>query len=156
MRRRVVQVALEAELAVVVERLQAASEVAVAAEDTVLPGARTAMAAVETGYREGKFGFVDVIAAQRTFFEASTLLVDSLEEYVLARTEKERLVGASSDHTGGLPAERENDDEISQIDAYTSQSVCSQSRCSAWGPAVAPRNSMPPNTARRMDTPKAS
>ncbi len=99
-----VQVALEAELAVVVERLQAASEVAVAAEDTVLPGARTAMAAVETGYREGKFGFVDVIAAQRTFFEASTLLVDSLEEYVLARTEMERLVGASSDHTGGLPA----------------------------------------------------
>jgi cobalt-zinc-cadmium efflux system outer membrane protein len=99
-----VRVALEAELAVVVERLQAASEVAVAAEDTVLPGARMAMTAVETGYREGKFGFVDVIAAQRTFFEASTLLVDSLEEYALARTEMERLVGAASDHAPGLPA----------------------------------------------------
>ena len=95
------QVALEAELAVVVERLNAASEVAVAAEDTVLPGARMAMAAVETGYREGKFGFVDVIAAQRTFFEASTLLVDSLEEYALARTELERLVGGASDHVVG-------------------------------------------------------
>ena len=95
------KVALEAELAVVVERLNAASEVAVAAEDTVLPGARMAMAAVETGYREGKFGFVDVIAAQRTFFEASTLLVDSLEEYALARTELERLVGGASDHATG-------------------------------------------------------
>jgi cobalt-zinc-cadmium efflux system outer membrane protein len=98
------QVALEAELAVVVERLNAASEVAVAAEDTVLPGARMAMAAVETGYREGKFGFVDVIAAQRTFFEASTLLVDSLEEFALARTELERLVGGASDHATGRGA----------------------------------------------------
>lgn len=95
------KVALEAELAVVVERLSAASEAAVATEGAVLPGARMAMAAVETGYREGKFGFVDVIAAQRTFFEASTLLVDSLEEFALAQTEMERLVGASSDHAAG-------------------------------------------------------
>ena len=101
------QVALEAELAVVVEQVRAASEAAVSAEDEVLPGAQTAMAAVETGYREGKFGFVDVIAAQRTFFEASTLLVDSLEEYALARTEMERLIGASTAGATGAETEGE-------------------------------------------------
>ena len=90
------QVALEAELAVVVERMAAASGAAVAAESEVLPAARMAMAAVETGYREGKFAFVDVIAAQRTLLEASSLLVDSLEEYALTRTEMERLVGVSA------------------------------------------------------------
>ncbi|MDX2437192.1 MAG: TolC family protein [Acidobacteriota bacterium] len=101
------QVALEAELAVVVERMAAASGAAVAAETEVLPAARMAMAAVETGYREGKFAFVDVIAAQRTLLEASSLLVDSLEEYALTRTEMERLVGVSAGTATGARTDGE-------------------------------------------------
>ncbi len=87
------RVALVAELAVVCERLNAAVEAARTADGEIVPSAMSALTAVETGYREGKFGFIDVIAAQRAFFEASTLLLDSLEEYALARADLERLVG---------------------------------------------------------------
>lgn len=87
------RVALVAELAVVCERLNAATEAARTADGEIVPSAMSALTAVETGYREGKFGFIDVIAAQRAFFEASTLLLDSLEEYALARADLERLVG---------------------------------------------------------------
>ncbi len=88
-----VRVAMSAELAVVCERLNAAAEAARTADGEIVPSAMSALAAVETGYREGKFGFIDVIAAQRALFEASTLLLDSLEEYALARADLERLVG---------------------------------------------------------------
>jgi len=87
------RVAMSAELAVVCERLNAAAEAARTADGEIVPSAMSALAAVETGYREGKFGFIDVIAAQRAFFEASTLLLDSLEEYAVARADLERLVG---------------------------------------------------------------
>ncbi len=87
------QVAMSAELAVVCERLNAAAEAARTADGEILPSAKSALVAVETGYREGKFGFIDVIAAQRALFEASTLLLDSLEEYAVARADLERLVG---------------------------------------------------------------
>jgi cobalt-zinc-cadmium efflux system outer membrane protein len=79
----------------VVERLRAAAEASRAADTEVVPAARSALQAVEVGYREGKFGFIDVIGAQRALFEATTLLLDSLEEYALARTDLERLVGGS-------------------------------------------------------------
>ncbi len=75
------------------EQLLAAAEASRSIQSDIIPAATSALAAVEMGYREGKFGFLDVIAAQRSFFEASTLLLDSLEEYALARTELERLVG---------------------------------------------------------------
>jgi len=88
-----VRVAMAAELAVVCERLNAAAEAARTADGEIVPSAMSALTAVETGYREGKFGFIDVIAAQRAFFEASTLLLDSLEEYAVARADLERLVG---------------------------------------------------------------
>jgi len=87
------RVALVADLAVVCERLNAAAEAARMADGEIVPSAMSALTAVETGYREGKFGFIDVIAAQRAFFEASALLLDSLEEYAVARADLERLVG---------------------------------------------------------------
>lgn len=88
-------VALEAELAVTVEKLTAAAEAARSIQTDLVPATTRVQTAVETGYREGKFGFIDVIAAQRTFFEASTLLLESLEEYALTRVDLERLVGGS-------------------------------------------------------------
>lgn len=95
-----VRLNVETELAVVCERLNAAVEAAQSAEREVMPSATSALAAVEIGYREGKFGFIDVIAAQRAFFEASTLLLDSLEEYAIARADLDRLVGRSLDASG--------------------------------------------------------
>jgi cobalt-zinc-cadmium efflux system outer membrane protein len=94
---------VETELAVVCEQLSAAVEAARSAEDEVMPSAMSALAAVEIGYREGKFAFVDVIAAQRALFEASTLLVDSLEEYAIASADLDRLIARPFEPRG--PAE---------------------------------------------------
>lgn len=102
------RVAMAAELAVVCERLNAAAEAARTADGAIVPSARSALVAVETGYREGKFGFIDVIAAQRAFFEASTLLLDSMEEYAVARADLERLVGRRLD-PGWVPATGANE-----------------------------------------------
>jgi len=87
------RVAIETELVAVVEGLAAAAEVSEALSRDLVPAARGAFAAIETGYREGKFGFLDVLVAQRAFFDARSVLLDSLEEYALTRIELERIVG---------------------------------------------------------------
>ena len=87
------RVALEAELAVTLERLRvAASEATTLARD-VVPAATDALAATEQGYALGKFALLAVLDAQGTLFEARSLHLDSLEAYALALTELGRLTG---------------------------------------------------------------
>ncbi len=99
MRRQVqaTRVEIETGLVSVVQRLDAAGEIAVSMEAEVVPAATSAFDAVEIGYSEGKFGFLDVIDAQRTLFEARSLLLDSVAEYALARVDLERLIGRGLD-----------------------------------------------------------
>jgi cobalt-zinc-cadmium efflux system outer membrane protein len=59
---------------------------------------------VEIGYTEGKFGFLDVIDAQRTLFDARSLLLDSAAEYALAKVDLERLIGLELDAAEGIPS----------------------------------------------------
>ncbi len=91
------RVEIETDLASVVQRLDAAVEVAAVLESEVVPAAASALAAVEIGYTEGKFGFLDVIDAQRTLFRARSIHLDSVAEYSLARVDLERLIGQSLD-----------------------------------------------------------
>jgi cobalt-zinc-cadmium efflux system outer membrane protein len=91
------RVEIETGLVSVVQRLDAAGEIAVSMEVEVVPAAMSAFGAVEIGYTEGKFGFLDVIDAQRTLFEARSLLLDSAAEYALARVDLERLIGRGLD-----------------------------------------------------------
>jgi hypothetical protein len=56
-----------------------------------------AFVATETGYSAGKFGFLNVLDAQRALFDAHSLLLDRREYYALALAKLERL-------TGDLPA----------------------------------------------------
>jgi cobalt-zinc-cadmium efflux system outer membrane protein len=87
------RVAIETKLVAVVERLAAAAEVSDALNRDLVPATSSAFAAIETGYLEGKFGFLDVLVAQRALFDARSVLLDSLEEYALTRIELERIVG---------------------------------------------------------------
>jgi cobalt-zinc-cadmium efflux system outer membrane protein len=87
------KVEIETGLVSVVQRLDAAVEVATSMEAEVVPAATSALVAVEIGYTEGKFGFLDVIDAQRTLFDARSILLDSIAEYALARVDLERLIG---------------------------------------------------------------
>ncbi len=88
-----VRINTEAELAAGLQSLHAAEQETEIMGNQVVPAAEAAFSATEIGYTEGKFGFLDVLDAQRALFESRSLLLDSREEYALTLTELERLVG---------------------------------------------------------------
>ena len=61
----------------------------------ILPGAQKAFDGVSEGYRFGKFGYLDVLDSQKTFFQAKRQYLDSLANYHIAVADVERLIGES-------------------------------------------------------------
>ncbi len=59
----------------------------------ILPGAQKAFDGVTEGYGFGKFGYLDVLDSQKTFFEAKRQYLDSLADYHMAVADIERLTG---------------------------------------------------------------
>jgi cobalt-zinc-cadmium efflux system outer membrane protein len=59
----------------------------------VLPGAQSAFEATSEGFRQGKFGYLEVLDAQRTLFETKGRYVEALSSYHKAVAETERLIG---------------------------------------------------------------
>ncbi|MSO35647.1 MAG: TolC family protein [Acidobacteria bacterium] len=80
-------------LAAAYRNLAAAHDEAAALASSVLPGARSAFAAVEEGYRLGRFGYLEVLDAQRTLVAAETQHLRALAEAHKAAAQVERLVG---------------------------------------------------------------
>lgn len=74
-------------------RLDSASEEARVIRDQVLPGARSAYDAASLGFELGKFGFLDVLDAQRTLFQARTQYLRARAEAQRAAAEIDRLLG---------------------------------------------------------------
>lgn len=70
---------------------------------TVLPGSRQAFDAVSEGYRMGKFGFLDVLDAQRTLIAANAQYLRALSDYHKAVADVERLTGAPLRGKGDVP-----------------------------------------------------
>jgi cobalt-zinc-cadmium efflux system outer membrane protein len=66
-----------------------------ALENEVLPGAQSAFDATRQGYRQGKFDYLMVLDAQRTFFYTRARHIESLAAYHGARADVERLIGRS-------------------------------------------------------------
>jgi cobalt-zinc-cadmium efflux system outer membrane protein len=62
--------------------------------ELILPAAKESFEAANLGYREGKFGFLEVLDAQRTLFEVRGQYIEALAAYHQARAEVERLIGA--------------------------------------------------------------
>ena len=77
--------------------LSAAHAQAVALRDDVLPGAKTAFDAASEGYRLGKFNYLDVLDAQRTFFRARRQYIETLAAYHKAVVDVEQLIGERLD-----------------------------------------------------------
>ena len=69
----------------------------------VLPGAKSAFDAAELGFRQGKFGFLDVLDAQRTLFEARARYIETLGSYHVLKLDIERLIGRPIGTVGGGP-----------------------------------------------------
>jgi cobalt-zinc-cadmium efflux system outer membrane protein len=87
------RVTREAELAALLDLLRAAAEETRVMADEVVPAANDAFVATETGYSAGKFGFLNVLDAQRALFDVHSLLLDRREEYTLALIKLGRLTG---------------------------------------------------------------
>lgn len=59
----------------------------------ILPAAQQVFDAATYGYRKGKFGFLDVLEAQRSLFDARGRYLSALVEYHQAFSDLERLLG---------------------------------------------------------------
>jgi cobalt-zinc-cadmium efflux system outer membrane protein len=74
-----------------------------ALKTTVIPGAQSAFEAASEGYRQGKFGYLDVLDAQRTLFEARGQYVSALATYHKAVADLDRAIGKMPDAAGQIP-----------------------------------------------------
>jgi cobalt-zinc-cadmium efflux system outer membrane protein len=90
---RAVQLKLNAALATGYTRLANAHSRVTSLKTKILPGARTSFEAVNEGYRFGKFGYLEVLDSQRTWFNARSQFLDALAEYHKAVADVERLTG---------------------------------------------------------------
>jgi cobalt-zinc-cadmium efflux system outer membrane protein len=91
--RRAAEARLLAELAQAYQRLAAIDKEIEVLGSTLLPGAQSAYEAATKGYRLGKFGFLDVLDAQRTLFQTRSQQLHALADYQRGTAEIERLVG---------------------------------------------------------------
>jgi cobalt-zinc-cadmium efflux system outer membrane protein len=92
-RRRALQVHVQTALVRIYQRLTAARSEAISLKNDVLPGARRAFEATGEGFRQGKFGYLDVLDAQRTFFEAQARYTEALADLQKAIADAEGLLG---------------------------------------------------------------
>jgi cobalt-zinc-cadmium efflux system outer membrane protein len=75
-----------------VRRDTAAADLRILRED-ILPGAQSAYDASAKGFELGKFGFLDVLDAQRTLFQARQQAIRAMAESYRAVADLERLIG---------------------------------------------------------------
>ena len=106
--RRAAEVQVRTALAEAYAGLSSAFLEATGLRNEVLPGAQRAFDAASEGYRQGKFGFLDVLDAQRTLFEARGQYVEALAAYHRAVAEVERLIGEPLGAVSGTPRSLQN------------------------------------------------
>jgi cobalt-zinc-cadmium efflux system outer membrane protein len=66
---------------------------ATALQNKVIPGAQEAFDAAKEGYSQGKFGYLDVLDAQRTLFGVRAQYIEILANYHKVRADIDRLIG---------------------------------------------------------------
>jgi cobalt-zinc-cadmium efflux system outer membrane protein len=70
---------------------------------SILPDAKSAYDAAAKGYELGKFGFLDVLDAERSLFQSRAQYLRALAEYQRGMKEIERLIGSALDPGVGAP-----------------------------------------------------
>ncbi len=94
--RRAARVALERELRMAYTRLETSHKALGRLDTEILPRAEETFALTEEGYRQGKFGYLDVLEAQRTLFDLRTQRLDAAAAFHLASVDIERLTGTEA------------------------------------------------------------
>ena len=92
--RRAAEARVAAVLADAYAALAAAHDEITILRTAVLPGAQQTFDAISEGYRLGRFGFLDVLDAQRTLIDAGSQYLRALSDYYKAVANVERLIGA--------------------------------------------------------------
>ncbi len=87
------EVRLHSELAQAYGRLDAARQEVTLLKQEILPGAQSAYDATTKGFELGKFSFLEVLDAQRTFFQAGSQYLRTLSETHRAAADIDRIVG---------------------------------------------------------------
>ncbi len=85
-----------------------------ALETDVLPRAVESFESANEAYRQGAFGYLDVLDAQRTLFGLRVQYLEALGAYHQGLNDLERLVGlglSSDQKINGFPSEEEDDDQ---------------------------------------------
>lgn len=78
------------------ERLRNAREEATALRNDIVPAAQSAYQAARTGFELGKFGYLDVLDAQRTYFQAKAQYWKALSAAFQAAADLDRLAGTET------------------------------------------------------------
>lgn len=92
--RRATEIRVSAELGRAYQSLAASYAEATSLGATILPAAERAFEATGEGYRQGKFGYLEVLDSQRTLFEVRAQYIDALEAYHQTVAEMERIIGS--------------------------------------------------------------
>lgn len=91
------ETALSAELAEAHAALKVAHARASALRSKVLPAMEQAFQASHEGYQQGKFGFFEVLDAQRSLFETQAALLDAQSGYQTALIDIQRLTATNTE-----------------------------------------------------------
>lgn len=78
-------------------KLASAYERITGLQEQILPAAETAFQGALTGYTQGKFGYLNVLDAQRTLFEVKKQYIEAQLNYHKARADLEQLIGRPLD-----------------------------------------------------------
>lgn len=92
-----VTVRLHSEVAQARERLATIATEIQSLQQDVLPGAKSAYDAATIGFENGKFNFLEVLDAQRTYFTAKSQYLKALGEAHRAAADVDRLLGSPHD-----------------------------------------------------------
>lgn len=87
---------MQGEAAQAFERLRNAREEATALRSDIVPAAQSAYQAARTGFELGKFGYLDVLDAQRTYFQAKAQYWKALSAALQAAADLDRLAGTET------------------------------------------------------------
>lgn len=86
------------------ERLKALVVEAQTLQSEIMPGARSAYDAASKGFELGKFSFLEVLDAQRTFFQARAQYLRSLSDAHRTAAELERVLGSIDSMPFAVPS----------------------------------------------------
>lgn len=97
------EVRLRADVTQNEERLKALVVEAETLQGEIVPGARSAYEAASKGFELGKFSFLEVLDAQRTFFQARAQYLRSLSDAHRTAAELERVLGSGDSDPFAAP-----------------------------------------------------